>query len=87
MQVSRVLNSCTVNPYRKYSKNTAVNSRENSSGREDKVEISDNAFELYSEKQDIRADKVRDIKSRIAEGSYYVNSTDIVDKMMKSIGM
>ncbi len=87
MQVSRILNSCTVNPYRKYSKNTRTDSAGVNSAREDKVEISDNALELYSEKSDIRADKVTDIKNRIAAGSYYVNSTDIVDRMMKSIEM
>ena len=53
----------------------------------DKLEISSDALELYTEKQEIRTDKIEDIRSRIAAGSYMVNSTDIVDKMMQSVGL
>lgn len=84
MQISGIMTRQTVNPYKSYAKNTKI---EKSAMQSDKLEISQDAFELYSEKQDIRVDKVENIKSRIASGSYIINSTDIVDKMMQSAGI
>lgn len=84
MQISGIMTRQTVNPYKSYAKNTKI---EKPAMQTDKLEISQDAFELYSEKQDIRVDKVENIKSRIASGSYMINSTDIVDKMMQSVGI
>lgn len=80
MKISGIMNSCTVNPYRSYTKSTKAVKQ---SASTDSLEISNDAFELYIEKQDVREEKVQDIKSRIAAGSYMINSTDIVDKMME----
>lgn len=51
----------------------------------DKVEISSDAIELYSEKQDIRTDKVEELKSRIESGNYYISTADIVSGMMRPV--
>lgn len=84
MQISGIMIRQTVNSYKSYAKNTKI---EKPAMQADKLEISQDAFELYSEKQDIRIDKVENIKSRIASGSYIINSTDIVDKMIQSAGI
>lgn len=84
MNISSISNSMRVNPYRSYTKTSKVT---HNSMSMDKVEISDDAMELYSGNKDIRLDKVKDIKNRIAMGSYTINSTDIVDGMMRSAGL
>lgn len=79
MKISNITSTMTVNPYSAYRRTSQITQKPMSI---DKVEISEDAMELYTEKQDIRMDKVEDIKQRIALGSYMINSTDIVEKML-----
>jgi len=81
MKINGVTNNYSVNPYNNYKK-PSVDKSEKSV---DTVEISEEALNLLSDSSELRDEKITSIKNQIAEGSYYINSTDVVDKMMKNI--
>ena len=54
----------------------------------DKVEISENAkylSKINSDNENINIDKVNEIKRKIQEGSYNINSIDIAQKIINAI--
>ncbi|MCX7714797.1 MAG: flagellar biosynthesis anti-sigma factor FlgM [Clostridia bacterium] len=81
VKISGILSSYFVQAYKSSYNN--VSEKRNAAG--DTVEISSDAMELLAESEDLRTEKIEDIKQRIASGSYAVNSTDIVDKMIASL--
>ena len=81
MKVNGITNNYSVNPYKNY-KTTSVDKSEST---KDTVEISKEAMNLLSDNSEIRSDKIANIKNRIAEGSYYIHSTDVVDKMLQNV--
>lgn len=69
-----------INPYRK-NYNKSVNRKKISN---DTVEISDDALKMLSNKDEIRNQKISQLKNEISENKYQINTERIVDKMVRN---
>lgn len=81
------------NVFQVYNKNSKVNKSKSDkiSKDTDKIKISDKAIEFQfalqkiKDVEEIRMDKVEEIKNKIQTGSYYVEGKKIAEKMLESI--
>lgn len=72
-------NPVNMNPYKKQmEKNaTAQNIK-----KEDKVEISKAALELQGTQDEVRLEKIQELKKQISEGTYQVDSKEVAEKIL-----
>lgn len=81
MKINGITNNYSINSYKNYSKPSIGNTRSST----DTVEISTEAFNLLNGNIEIRNDKISNVLNKIADGCYYINTTDVVDKMIKNL--
>ena len=53
----------------------------------DRVEISEAALKMLSDKDELRSKKIANIKDKIDKGQYEVNAADIADRIIKNISL
>lgn len=86
MKIDSIRRNNMINVYKKQKKyeNKTVTKRE----MKDKVEISDAAKylnKIVNDNENINLDKINDIKNRINNGTYKIDSKKIAKKMLESI--
>lgn len=81
----------TENVFRAYNKNSSTKKAEKTKGKEDKLNISQEAKEYQfaigklKDIPDIRTEKVNSIKTQIKSGTYEINANKIAEKMIESV--
>ena len=73
----------SINAYKNIQRNTI----RKSININDTVEISEDALKMLSNEDDVRSEKIANIKDKIAKGTYEVNTARIADKMIKNISL
>ena len=86
MKIDSIRRNNMINVYKKQKKyeNKTITKRE----MKDKVEISDAAKylnKIVNDNENINLDKINDIKNRINNGTYKIDSKKIAKKMLESI--
>ncbi|MED5098974.1 flagellar biosynthesis anti-sigma factor FlgM [Niallia circulans] len=72
-------NPVNINPYKKQmEKNAAALNIK----KEDKVEISKAALELQGTQDEVRLEKIQELKKQISEGTYQVDSKEVAEKIL-----
>lgn len=71
----------SINAYRKNYKSSIKNKTRKSIS--DTIEISDNALKMLSNKDVTRSEKISEIANKIVEKKYKINTTEIVNKMIR----
>ncbi|WP_400243409.1 flagellar biosynthesis anti-sigma factor FlgM [Niallia sp. JL1B1071] len=72
-------NPVNMNPYKKQiEKNEATQNIR----KEDKVEISKAALELQGTQDDVRLEKIQELKKQISNGTYQVDSKEVAEKIL-----
>ncbi|MDR4316322.1 anti-sigma factor repressor of sigma(D)-dependent transcription [Niallia circulans] len=72
-------NPVNINPYKKQmEKNVDAQNIK----KEDKVEISKAALELQGTQDEVRLEKIQELKKQISEGTYQVDSKEVAEKIL-----